>query len=111
MSETCPKCGYAKVESDECLRCGVIVWKYRAHLQSPDRAAQDPQVRAEKSSIPAWCWIITVAMLLALFGHWAFVPRGGQAVPDFTLKSLDRKWVSLSDFRGRGVFLYFWATW
>lgn len=39
MAETCPKCGYESVTTDECPRCRVIVSKYRAHAP-----------RAEKSS-------------------------------------------------------------
>src|ERR1700732_998701 len=35
----------------------------------------------------------------------------GQAAPDFTLETLDGKTVRLSDFRGKGVLLNFWATW
>jgi peroxiredoxin len=35
----------------------------------------------------------------------------GQPAPDFTLESLDGKTVHLSDFRGKGVLLNFWATW
>jgi peroxiredoxin len=35
----------------------------------------------------------------------------GQTAPDFTLESLDGKTVHLSDFRGKGVLLNFWATW
>ncbi len=31
--------------------------------------------------------------------------------PDFTLKNLEGKDVSLSDFKGKIVFLNFWATW
>ncbi|UCB44943.1 MAG: TlpA family protein disulfide reductase [Spirochaetota bacterium] len=31
--------------------------------------------------------------------------------PDFTLKSLDENDTSLSDFKGKVVFLNFWATW
>lgn len=32
-------------------------------------------------------------------------------VPDFSLKDLDGKTVKLSDYRGKMVFLNFWATW
>lgn len=31
--------------------------------------------------------------------------------PDFTLSALDGKKVSLKDFKGKAVFLNFWATW
>ena len=32
MAQSCPKCGYAQVETDECPRCRVIVSRYRAYL-------------------------------------------------------------------------------
>ena len=35
----------------------------------------------------------------------------GTKAPDFTLKDLDGKEVSLKDFRGKTVVLVFWATW
>lgn len=39
MAQTCPKCGYAQVEADECPRCRVIVSRYRAYL---DKLGQKP---------------------------------------------------------------------
>ena len=39
------------------------------------------------------------------------VPLDFEPAPAFTLESLAGKQVSLSDFRGRAVLLYFWATW
>jgi cytochrome c biogenesis protein CcmG/thiol:disulfide interchange protein DsbE len=38
-------------------------------------------------------------------------PEIGKPAPDFELSSLDGQVVSLSDFRGKPVFLNFWATW
>ena len=35
----------------------------------------------------------------------------GELAPDFTLVDLDGNQVSLSDFRGKTVFVNFWATW
>ncbi len=39
------------------------------------------------------------------------IPLGGETPPAFTLESLAGKKVSLSDYRGKPVFLYFWASW
>jgi thiol-disulfide isomerase/thioredoxin len=35
----------------------------------------------------------------------------GKPAPNFSLKSLDGKTVSLSDYRGKAVLVNFWATW
>jgi len=37
--------------------------------------------------------------------------RIGFTAPDFTLPTVDKKEISLSDYRGRPVILNFWATW
>jgi peroxiredoxin len=38
-------------------------------------------------------------------------PLDGAPPPAFTLEDLDGKKVSLAEYRGRPVVLYFWATW
>jgi hypothetical protein len=39
------------------------------------------------------------------------VPLDGRRAPVFQLERLDGGLVSLSEFRGRVVLLYFWASW
>ena len=38
-------------------------------------------------------------------------PLDGQVAPAFTLAALDGKRLSLADFKGQVVLLYFWASW
>jgi len=38
-------------------------------------------------------------------------PRVGKEAPDFRVQGLDGQYFQLSDFRGRPVWLNFWATW
>ena len=38
-------------------------------------------------------------------------PKQKIKAPDFTLEDVDGHRVSLTDFRGKTVLLYFWATW
>jgi cytochrome oxidase Cu insertion factor (SCO1/SenC/PrrC family) len=39
------------------------------------------------------------------------VPLDGQTPPPFTLETLTGQRVSLADFRGQVLLVYFWATW
>ena len=47
-----------------------------------------------------------------LFYEAGFIqPKQEIEAPDFTLLDLEGNKVSLSDYRGKVVLLYFWATW
>jgi cytochrome oxidase Cu insertion factor (SCO1/SenC/PrrC family) len=51
------------------------------------------------------------AVLDDLLFDLQLVPLDGQTPPPFTLERLDSTRVSLADYRGRPVLLYFWASW
>ena len=73
-------------------------------------------MKAALLAICAACLLIAHAALAAaeledLLLDLQIVPLGGEAAPAFTLESLDGKKVSLNDYRGKPVFLYFWASW
>ena len=61
--------------------------------------------------------LIAIAVLVAVFGIvWLQSskyepPKIGKVAPEFALVDLDDKPVRLSDYRGKVVFLNFWATW
>lgn len=64
-----------------------------------------------------WIGLVTIALVLGTLVIAERLrppetrPAVGYLAPDFTLPSLDGEPVRLSDFRGKAVFLNFWATW
>jgi peroxiredoxin Q/BCP len=52
--------------------------------------------------------VLLAAMLLSIFAFASDVPKVGTPAPDFTLNSGDGKPVSLKDYRGKWVVLYFY---
>lgn len=62
--------------------------------------------------IPIVVVVIAVVVFLVIGNKSDFVPTGpGVASIDIPLKDLDGNVTKLSDYRGKVVFLNFWATW
>ena len=61
------------------------------------------------------CMSLSIALLLTAFeanaNDWPFGGMVGERAPLFTLNDLDGNEVSLSTFKGKPIFLNFWATW
>ncbi|MBI5561393.1 MAG: TlpA family protein disulfide reductase [Deltaproteobacteria bacterium] len=56
--------------------------------------------------------VVVVVALVVLYGRKQYEPvNAGQDALDFTLTDLNGRQVSLNNFRGKVVFLNFWATW
>lgn len=69
--------------------------------------------------------VMSVIVAIPIYFYWEFLTRGMRppentqilnrleqaGVPDFTLKTLDGKDVSLRDFRGKVLLINVWATW
>jgi peroxiredoxin len=57
---------------------------------------------------------ISIALMIAVLAAWggaASQTAAGPAAPDFTVKDLDGKTISLSALKGKVVLINFWATW
>ena len=64
--------------------------------------------------LPTVVWLVTSSVagdLDALMQEFRVSPTGLKPAPAFTSSGLEGKPVALADHRGRGVLLYFWATW
>ena len=56
--------------------------------------------------------LLTILALSILFSASAAAQvKEGENAPNFTLKNLDGKEISLNQFRGKHVLINFWATW
>lgn len=55
-----------------------------------------------------WAFFAIVFLGFSGTGH---AVQTGDLTPDFTLKSLDGKEVTLGDYKGKYLFINFWATW
>ncbi len=58
-----------------------------------------------------WTWWGRVPNEAVGLGAVSAAPRPGFVAPDFTLETLDGEAITLSDLRGKGVVINFWAGW
>jgi len=65
-----------------------------------------------KQSLLRWLIILSLCLVwLSLHSHCAKKENEAGLAPDFTLKTLDGKEITLSQLKGKVVLLDFWATW
>jgi peroxiredoxin len=68
-------------------------------------------MKKQKPVFTLICVFLSLAVLLTAFKGDAAAVSVGDNAPLFTLKDLKGNDVSLSSFKGKPVFLNFWATW
>jgi peroxiredoxin len=68
-------------------------------------------MKKQKPVFTLICVFLSLAILLTAFEGDATAVSVGDKAPLFTLKDLKGNDVSLSSFKGKTVFLNFWATW
>jgi thiol-disulfide isomerase/thioredoxin len=83
-----------------------------APRQAAPASQQSPKLAAAKDATPAGEFTPVPGSLTdTLYKAGFSVPRTELAATDFTLQTLEGNKVSLSSYRGKLVFLSFWATW
>ena len=60
---------------------------------------------------PVLSMLFAAAVLLAAAAPACSAPQEKTAAPDFTVSDLQGRTFSLADFKGKVLFLNFWATW
>ena len=66
---------------------------------------------APSGKLAAAAIVACAALILSFLPACARAQEESTPAPDFSLKDLDGKLLTLADFKGKGLVLNFWATW
>jgi hypothetical protein len=69
----CPACGHGQQESAECLRCGIVISKYRQKAEQPDAISPEPDSPSEPGRSSGgfrlrWVMVPLAAVLIIFLG-------------------------------------------
>ena len=93
----CPSCGHEQRKSSECLRCGIVISKYRERIETPEDVSypeheEGPQRRSFAIPIGVKLVFPSIAFLLLLYlvvGWWSNQPivhGPGPVAPDLPVQ-------------------------
>jgi len=68
-------------------------------------------MRQEVKSILWIAPVVAIAAAGIMYFSLRLPQAGKNLAPDFTVKTLDGRTVSLASFRGKPLFLNFWSSW
>ncbi len=69
------------------------------------------KISLKKTAIQLLQLVIIVAIITNLISYFKKPPIANESLPDIKVRFLDKKELSLSDFKTKPLVLYFWGSW